>query len=57
MISIAPDGTATTLLTAQDGLVDPTSLAIRGDTVYVDDAAYFGGSPNLLIAELDRRPR
>jgi DNA-binding beta-propeller fold protein YncE len=54
VIAVAPDGSKTTLLTAKNGVIDPTSLAIRGNTVYVDNAAYFGGQPNLMIARLDR---
>jgi hypothetical protein len=54
VVAVAPDGSTTTLLTAQNGVVDPTSLAIRGNTVYVDNAAYFGGQPNLMIATLGR---
>jgi hypothetical protein len=54
VVAVAPDGRSTTVLTSQDGVVDPTSLAIRGDTVYVDDAAYFGGIPSLLTGKLTR---
>jgi hypothetical protein len=54
VIAVSPDGGTTVLLTAQNGVVDPTSLAITGDTVYVDNAAYFGGMPNLMTAEFDR---
>jgi sugar lactone lactonase YvrE len=53
VIAVAPDGSTTTLLTAKNGVDDPTSLAISGNTVYVDSAAYFGGQPNLMIAKLD----
>jgi streptogramin lyase len=38
------------LLTAADGISNPTSVRFHGDTMYVTSAAYFTGSgPNLLI--------
>jgi sugar lactone lactonase YvrE len=47
---IAPDGSSRTVLTAADGLDNPTSTAVRGDTLYITDAAYFTGTdPNLLV--------
>jgi streptogramin lyase len=43
------------LLTAADGLSNPTDVAVRHGTVYVTSAAYFTFSnPNLLIAHLHR---
>jgi hypothetical protein len=49
------DGSYSIVLTAADGLQNPTSIAVRRDTVYVNDAAYLTGSdPNLLIAHLGR---
>ncbi|MFJ9737174.1 SMP-30/gluconolactonase/LRE family protein [Streptomyces sp. NPDC101166] len=52
---VRPDGTHTAVLTAADGLRTPTSVAVRGDTVYVPSAAYLTGEgPNLLTARLDR---
>jgi hypothetical protein len=39
-------------LSTSDGLANPTAVAVRGDTLYVTDGAYFGGSPNLLRARL-----
>ncbi|MBV9847843.1 MAG: hypothetical protein JOZ47_22650 [Kutzneria sp.] len=42
-----------TFLTSTDGLDNPTSVAVRGDTMYVTDAAYFtGNDPNLLTTSL-----
>lgn len=48
------DGSHSTVLTSTDGLSNPTSIAIRGSTVYIASAAYFTlVDPNLLIAHLD----
>ena len=48
------DGTHVTVLTSSDGLSNPTSIAIRGTTVYIASAAYFTQvDPNLMIAHLD----
>ncbi|AUG82156.1 hypothetical protein CFP65_7585 [Kitasatospora sp. MMS16-BH015] len=49
---VRPDGSHTIVLTAADGLTNPTSVAVRGGTVYVTDAAYGGTDPNLLTAHL-----
>jgi sugar lactone lactonase YvrE len=50
---VHPDGTHETLLTATDGLSNPTSIAVRGATVYVASGAYFTRvDPNLLLAKL-----
>ncbi|MFD8950971.1 hypothetical protein ACFV0B_19170 [Streptomyces xanthophaeus] len=52
---VQPDGTRSTVLTAADGLQNPTSVALRGDTVQVLSAAYVTAKdPNLLLAHLDR---
>jgi hypothetical protein len=52
---VSPDGTHTTVLTAVDGLSGPTSLAVRGNPVYVASAAYFTRTdPNLLLARIAR---
>ncbi|WP_420717734.1 hypothetical protein [Streptomyces antarcticus] len=52
---IQPDGTHSTVLTAADGLQNPTSIALRGDTAYVLSAAYVTAKdPNLLRAHLNR---
>ncbi|MFB7979168.1 SMP-30/gluconolactonase/LRE family protein [Streptomyces vinaceus] len=51
---IRSDGTHSTVLTAADGLQNPTALALRGDTAYVLSAAYVTAKdPNLLLAHLD----
>ncbi|MCM2430755.1 SMP-30/gluconolactonase/LRE family protein [Streptomyces sp. RKAG337] len=50
---VEPDGTHTIVLSAQDGLQNPTALAVRGDTVYVTSAAYLTQrDPNLLTARI-----
>ncbi|GAA1918247.1 hypothetical protein [Streptantibioticus ferralitis] len=50
---VQPDGTHTIVLTAADGLEGPTSIALRGDTVYVMSAAYLTAKdPNLILAHL-----
>lgn len=50
---VQPDGTYRTVLTAADGLQNPTSLALHGDTAYVLSAAYVTAKdPNLLLAHL-----
>jgi sugar lactone lactonase YvrE len=52
---VAPHGTPAIVLTAQDGLSNPTSVAVRRSTVYVASAAYFTmKDPNLLLAHLRR---
>lgn len=51
VVTVGRDGVRTILSTA-DGLANPTAVAVRDDTVYVTDGAYFGGSPNLLQATL-----
>ncbi|MDT7728789.1 MAG: hypothetical protein QOI21_5365 [Actinomycetota bacterium] len=51
---VRPDGTHSTVLSAADGLQNPTSIAVRGDTVYILSAAYLTAQdPNLLLAHLD----
>ena len=46
-------GAHQTVLTADDGLSNPTSVAIRGNTMYVPSAAYITqNDPNLLVAQL-----
>lgn len=53
VVRIEPDGTSTTVLNAGDGLQNPTSIALRGDDVYVLSAAYTTATdPNLLRARL-----
>ena len=52
---VRPDGTHTVVLTQDDGLSNPTSVAVRGRTAYVPSAAYFTHQdPNLLLARLNR---
>src|SRR5262245_24320728 len=53
--AVRPDGTHTILLTSADGLSNPTSVAVAGDTVYIPSAAYLTqDDPNLLLARLTR---
>ena len=53
VVRIQPDGTSTIVLDAADGLQNPTSVALRGDAVYVLSAAYTTSTdPNLLRARL-----
>ncbi|MFE7933298.1 hypothetical protein ACFU6S_32185 [Streptomyces sp. NPDC057456] len=53
VVRIRPDGTGTTVLDAADGLQNPTSVALRGNEVYVLSAAYTTATdPNLLRARL-----
>jgi hypothetical protein len=58
---VQPEGTHTIVLTSADGLSNPTSVAVAGDTVYIPSAAYLTqDDPNLLLARLTRqawRPR
>ncbi|MGI5501446.1 SMP-30/gluconolactonase/LRE family protein [Lentzea sp. CA-135723] len=52
---VRPNGTHEVVLTAADGLQGPTSIAVRGRTVYVPSAAYLTAQdPNLLVARLGR---
>ena len=52
---VQPDGTHSIVLSPADGLQNPTSIALRGHTVYVMSAAYVTATdPNLLLAHLDR---
>ena len=54
VVLIWPDGAKQTVLTAADGLSNPSAVAIRGDTVYVLSAAYLTQTdPNVLLATLD----
>jgi streptogramin lyase len=50
VVRITADGRASTILTAADGLQNPTSVAVRGNTVYVFSAAYTTQTdPNLIL--------
>ncbi|RPF32694.1 SMP-30/gluconolactonase/LRE family protein [Streptomyces sp. TLI_185] len=55
VVVVRPDGSHSVVLTAQDGLSNPTSVAVRGRTVHVPSASYFAAvkDPNLLLAHLN----
>ncbi|QLQ36268.1 hypothetical protein [Micromonospora robiginosa] len=56
VVGIDASGRSRTLLTAADGLQNPTSVAVRGRTLYVLSAAYTTGvDPNLTLASLPAR--
>ncbi|WP_329527895.1 hypothetical protein [Streptomyces sp. NBC_01462] len=56
VVRIRPDGTSSTVLTAADGLQNPTSVALRRGTLYVLSAAYTTATdPNLLLAPVPGR--
>jgi len=51
---VQPDGSHSTVLTSADGLQNPTSIALRGDTVYVLSAGWITAKdPNLILAHLN----
>ncbi|GAA1003699.1 hypothetical protein [Streptomyces rhizosphaericus] len=53
VVRIRSNGTSTTVLDATNGLQNPTSIALRGNDVYVLSAAYTTATdPNLLRARL-----
>jgi hypothetical protein len=53
VVRIGRDGARSTVLTAADGLRNPTSVALRRGTAYVLSAAYTtADDPNLLLARL-----
>lgn len=53
VVRIRPDGSHSTVLTAADGLQNPTAIQVRCGTVYVLDAAYVTAKdPNLLTVGL-----
>jgi hypothetical protein len=55
VVLIRPGAQPEVVLTAADGLSNPTDVAVRGDSIYVTSAAYFTrNDPNLLVARLDR---
>ncbi|WP_449350346.1 hypothetical protein [Streptomyces shaanxiensis] len=56
VVVVCPDGTHSVVLTQQDGLSNPTSVAVRERTVHVPSASYFAAEPdpNLLLARLNR---
>jgi hypothetical protein len=51
---VRADGTHTIVLTKDDGLRNPTAVAVRHGTVLVTSAAFFSTDPNLLRADLER---
>lgn len=54
VVRIAGDGSKRTVLTATDGLSNPSAVAIQGHTVWVPSAAYLTQhDPNVLLANLD----
>jgi len=54
VVVMRPGGQPRVLLTAADGLSNPTDVALAHRTLYVANGAYFTGiDPNLLIAHLD----
>jgi hypothetical protein len=55
VVQIRPGEGTSTVLTAADGLQNPTSIAVRGRTAYVLSAAYTTATdPNLLLARAPR---
>ncbi|MFI6407452.1 hypothetical protein [Streptomyces sp. NPDC050548] len=55
MVLVEPYHGSAVVLTKADGLRNPTSIALRGDTAYVLSAAYVTAEdPNLLLAHLNR---
>ena len=56
VVLIQPDGSQQTVLTAADGLSNPSSLAVLGGTVYVLSAAYLTQTdPNIMLANLNHQ--
>ncbi|WP_030161180.1 hypothetical protein [Streptomyces sp. NRRL S-244] len=53
---VRPNGTHAIVLTAPDGLSNPTAVAVHDKNVYVTSSSYFGPvtNPNLLLAHLDQ---
>jgi len=55
VVLIRHDGSEQTVLTAADGLSNPSAIAVRGGTVYVLSSAYVTRTdPNILLAHLHR---
>ncbi|MFF5976492.1 hypothetical protein ACFY7C_33810 [Streptomyces sp. NPDC012769] len=57
---VRPDGTHKTVLTAADGLDNPTAVAVGGKAVYVTSGAFLDPEnptpdPNLLVAKLKKK--
>jgi hypothetical protein len=56
VVLIRHDGSKRTVLTAADGLSNPSSIAVRGDAAYVLSAAYLTQKdPNVMLASLDHQ--
>ncbi len=56
VVRIRPGRSWTTVLTSADGLQNPTSVALRGSTLYVLSAAYTTATdPHLLLTRIPRR--
>jgi len=54
VVLIRPGSAPQVVLTAADGLSNPTDVAVRGDAMYVTNGAYFThNDPNLLVAHFD----
>ncbi|MEV4616529.1 hypothetical protein AB0K43_28610 [Kitasatospora sp. NPDC049258] len=53
---VTPDGAHSIVLTREDGLSNPTAVAVRGPRVHVTSAAFTSvpPDPNLLVTRLDR---
>nr|WTB34695.1 hypothetical protein OG781_39090 [Streptomyces sp. NBC_00830] len=50
---VRPSGSHTVVLTGADGLENPTSVAVRGNTAYIASGAYFtNNDPNILAARI-----
>ncbi|MFI6443364.1 hypothetical protein [Kitasatospora sp. NPDC050543] len=54
---VTPDGDHHIVLTAADGLSNPSAVALRGRTVYVTSPAFNTADPNLLLARITRYDR
>ncbi|MEU6497327.1 hypothetical protein ABZ890_44430 [Streptomyces sp. NPDC046984] len=53
VVLVRKGGSRTVVLTGADGLENPTSLAIRGNTAYIASGAYFtNNDPNILAARI-----
>ncbi|WP_340384375.1 hypothetical protein U5640_41435 [Streptomyces sp. SS7] len=58
VVRVAPDGGRSVVLTAADGLSNPTAVAVRGRSAYVTSASYLEqDDPNLLLARVHQRDR
>jgi hypothetical protein len=56
LVLIRPGGSEQTVLTAADGLSNPSAVAIRGGTIYLLSAAYLTqADPSIMLATLDHQ--